>query len=96
MVSCCELRKNRFRTFEGEDDEELRALLERGWDIENPICNPNEVGKIHQPHLEVLFRCPRCGQLWTWHEEGAGHSEYSVYEKISLENAKQKFSDAKL
>src|ERR1051325_7990459 len=99
MENCCKSRWDVLGTYRGDrksnEDEhrqgiELFRLLQEGnrW-------RENQIG-FNKSEVSFLYRCPQCGQLWATTTEGSGHGEHTVYTKISVEDAKRKFPDAKL
>src|ERR1044071_3467110 len=97
METCCGKRKDVVGTFDGNDREnrlesqqegELRELFKS--------IGGGKIADSDNEEIGSLLRCPKCGQLWrrTW--QAAGHADKPVYYKITLEDAKRDFPDAKL
>lgn len=90
METCCAGRKNELGTYKGtelENDVEnqqkhdLYELLRgKEWITIRDIRGGRDA--------EALHRCPKCGQLWTWHE---GPRDVSIYQKINESDARLKF-----
>ena len=100
MATCCEGRKDKLGAYDGTNVDEARELSRQQGELYKLFrqgdafrFKESRVGERHADgDFEILFRCPQCGQLWTYHE---GPRDAAIYTKITVEDARKQFPEFK-
>ena len=97
MEGCCRQRLDEYGFYSGNNKEE-DAEINRQKGLLHTLLREQCLGhrKVQQNKFEHLHRCSQCGQLWVdWEETPEGSKGVEFLRKISADEAKRLFPDAK-
>jgi hypothetical protein len=78
-------------SFEGNDKQELKRESDEQDELNELVKRVADI-----PFGDILFRCSKCGQLWTGHlTSKGGPAEWTLYTKITIDDARKRFPEFK-